>query len=72
MSDVISAKVLRIKGVCSLTNMSRSFIWAQVKNGTFPQPLALGIKARGWRESEVLDWLKTRPTAKVNPSKAGA
>ena len=53
---------LRLPRVQTLTGLSRSTLWRMVKEGTFPKPLRLGKKAIGWRESDILNWLETRPT----------
>lgn len=66
-----SIVILRIKSCEARTGLSRSSIWKRVKAGTFPAPLELGPKARGWRESEVEEWLQSRPVAQVKPSGAG-
>jgi prophage regulatory protein len=31
--------------------------------GDFPRPVRLGIRAVGWRESDVRDWLESREQA---------
>ena len=53
---------LRLPRVQTLTGLSRSTLWRMVKEGAFPKPLRLGKKAIGWRESDILNWLETRPT----------
>ena len=52
--------ILRLPAVLELTGLSRTTIWRMVKRGEFPQPVALGARARGWRASEVQEWMNSR------------
>ena len=69
--------ILRPPKVQALTGLSRSTIGRMVKQGTFPAPVRLGMRSIGWRESDVLSWLESRPTVEwemhheglVSPSK---
>ena len=54
--------ILRPPRVQALTGLSRSTIWRMVKDGSFPRPVRLGMRSIGWRESDVMHWLETRPT----------
>lgn len=55
----LTLKILRRQEVEFRTGLSRSTIYARVKNGTFPAPVALGSPyAVGWIESEVEEWLR--------------
>lgn len=49
--------ILRRKEVESRTKLSRSTIYARVKNGTFPAPVPLGPKSVGWIEAEIDSFL---------------
>lgn len=53
-------KVIRRPEVEALTGLKRSSIYAKMAEGTFPKPVNLGIRAVGWIESEVEEWLKNR------------
>lgn len=66
-----SIVILRIKSCETKTGLSRSSIWKRVKAGTFPAPLELGPKARGWRESDIENWLQSRPVAQIKPFNSG-
>lgn len=66
-----SINILRIAGVSKKTGLSKSSIWKGISEGTFPAPLELGPKARGWRESDINEWLESRPVAQTKSSKAG-
>jgi len=55
-----SPRVLRMPEVAKRTGLSRTVIYEQVKDGTFPKPLRLGPKASGWLDSEVSDWIRAK------------
>lgn len=44
----------------AITGLSRSTIYAQMENGTFPQPVKLSVRSVAWIESEVQAWLDER------------
>ena len=49
--------ILRLPAVKSRTGLSRSTIYERIANGSFPQPVRLGARAVGWRESEIAAWI---------------
>jgi prophage regulatory protein len=55
--------ILRRKQVQARTGLSRSTIYLRVAQGTFPAPVRLGLRAVGWIESEISDWLAGRIAA---------
>ena len=52
--------ILRLLAVKARTGLSRSTIYLQVANGSFPRPVSLGARAVGWLESEVEAWISLR------------
>ncbi|TDN58323.1 AlpA family transcriptional regulator [Halothiobacillus neapolitanus] len=52
--------ILRLHDVLRITGASRSSIYLWVSAGIFPQPVKLGVRAVGWRRSEVQQWLDDR------------
>ncbi|MDI9698905.1 AlpA family phage regulatory protein [Burkholderia cenocepacia] len=40
--------------------LSKSEIYRRIQAGTFPLPIALGVRAVGWLERDVELWLATR------------
>jgi prophage regulatory protein len=52
--------VLRRPAVEARTGLSRSTLYAMMARGEFPQPVRLGLRAVGWRESDVTEWLESR------------
>ena len=51
--------ILRTTELCSLIGISRMTLWRWCRAGTFPQPVALGIRAVGWRRDEVEAWMRS-------------
>jgi prophage regulatory protein len=45
--------VFRLPQVMARVGLSRSSIYAMVAAGTFPSPVAIGARARGWLSSEI-------------------
>lgn len=55
-------RVLRLHDVLNRTGVSRSTLYAMIKTGEFPSPIALGPNSRGWLESVTEEWVRSRPT----------
>ena len=56
----ITNRILRLPDVKARTGLSRSTIYAKVKEGSFPKYISLGIRSVGWLESEIEAWIKSR------------
>ncbi|MBS1169620.1 MAG: phage transcriptional regulator, AlpA [Burkholderiaceae bacterium] len=52
--------ILKLPAVISRTTLSKSSIYAGVKNGTFPAPIQLGARSVGWIESEISEFIQAR------------
>jgi prophage regulatory protein len=55
--------ILRLRDVILRTGLSRSTIYKYMSVGEFPKPLRLGSKAVGWRDSDIDEWIATRPVS---------
>lgn len=53
-------RILRLKDVMEITQLSRSTIYSRINEGTFPKQISLGGRARGWVSSEVYSWISNR------------
>ena len=56
--------ILRLPQVEAACGVKKSFIYAAVKAGTFPAPVALGTRARGWLASEIDAWITARAASR--------
>ena len=54
-------RIIRITEVMAMTGLSRSGIYAAIKEGTFPAQLKLSVRSSGWLESEIIAWRDKRP-----------
>jgi prophage regulatory protein len=61
-------KVLRRADVVAKTGLSRARIYEMVNEGTFPKPVPLGERARGWLEHEVDQWIEQCIALRANHS----
>lgn len=50
-------RILRFAEVSARTGLKRTTIYARIKAGSFPAPVALGTHHVGWRESEIAAWI---------------
>jgi prophage regulatory protein len=60
--------ILRRPQVQERTGLSRSTLYQYIKDGGFPKPVQLGLRAVGWLESDISDWIATR----VKDSRSGS
>jgi len=54
-------RIIRIREVIAMTGLSRSSIYAAIKQGTFPAQLKLSTRSSGWLESEIIEWREMPP-----------
>ncbi len=57
-------RFLRLPDVKNRTGLSRSSIYAKVKQGIFPKYINLGPRSVGWLESEINEWIFARLQAR--------
>ena len=48
-------EILRLPKVLHLIGMSRSWLYDELASGRFPAPVKLGVRAIGWRRSDIED-----------------
>lgn len=60
-------KIHRLPSALSITGLCRTSLYNALKAREFPQPVLLGTRAVGWRESDLIAWIGTRP--KRTPAK---
>ncbi len=59
----MSNRVLRIEQVLAVVPLKKSTVYKAMKAGTFPRPIRLGLKAVGWLEADIQDWINGRIAA---------
>ena len=56
----IKEALLRRRKVQELTGLSRSGLYIAMKNGSFPPPVRIGVRAVAWRSGDVMKWISER------------
>jgi prophage regulatory protein len=51
-------RILRLPQVRIKTGRANATIWKDVSAGTMPPPIRIGVRAVGWRESELDAWIE--------------
>jgi prophage regulatory protein len=55
--------ILRRRQVEARTGLSRSTIYLKISRQEFPAPIHLGVRAVGWPEAAIEQWLQERVAA---------
>ena len=50
----VHPRFLRLAEVLEMTGMGKTFIYARMKDGTFPKQIQLGSRSVVWNEQEVI------------------
>ncbi|EIU7173060.1 MULTISPECIES: AlpA family transcriptional regulator [Pseudomonas] len=53
-------RLLRRREVEQKTGKSRAAIYADIRAGTFPEPVSIGINSVAWLEAEIDQWISDR------------
>ena len=48
--------LVKLPDVIAFSNKCRSSIFADIKKGTFPAPVRIGLRATAWRVSDLEAW----------------
>ena len=51
-------RLLRLPSVEQMTGLSKWEIYKRIKEGSFPKPLKLGVRAVAWPEPEIQKWIQ--------------
>lgn len=62
-------KLLRLPDVCDAVGMRKGGVYKAIREGRFPAPVKLGLRASAWPESAIQEWIASRIT---EAAKAGA
>ena len=63
MLDTRTRELLRREEVETRLGVSRSWIYAEMRAGRFPEPVKIGKRAVRWRVADLNRWLSDRPLA---------
>lgn len=55
-------RVLRLSEVKIVTGLSKASIYRLMHDSDFPKPFKIGLKAVGWRESVLVDYINKKST----------
>ena len=58
--------LLKLNQTSSFTNLSRSKIYADIKEGIFPPPIKLGSRSVAWVDHEIREWMQARIAGKTD------
>ena len=56
-------EILRKPRVLAIIGIGNTSLYEAIKRGDFPAPVKLGLRAVGWRRSDIDRWLATRASA---------
>lgn len=62
----MSARLIRLKEVMSITGLSRSSIYRYIDEGRFPESVAVGVRSVAWIDTEVSRWVASRIDSRDN------
>ena len=63
MLDTGTRELLRRQEVEARLGVSRSWIYAEMRAGRFPEPVKISKRAVRWRVADLNEWLSDRPLA---------
>lgn len=64
-------KIIRLPAVLRMTGKSKSSQYAMLNpqsptyDPTFPKSISIGLRAKGWLEQEIIDWLQLKMDART-------
>lgn len=53
--------ILKIHDVTKHCGVSRTWLYAAIQRGEFPAQVELGPRSVGWLESDIQEWISSRP-----------
>ncbi|MCG9059959.1 helix-turn-helix transcriptional regulator [Laribacter hongkongensis] len=64
-------RILRQRDVVAMLGISRSTLYDWMNPGSrrfnhFPAPIKIGMSAVGWKETDVVNWINSRPVSRRN------
>jgi prophage regulatory protein len=62
-SDETKTNIIRLAQVRARTGLSRSTLYAYMRDGRFPTPITISERCVGWVEAEIDQWIAGRIAA---------
>ena len=60
----MDAAILRVGQVLEIVGLrNRTTLWKMCQEGRFPKPVKIGVRAIGWRRSDIDAWLGNQSQA---------
>lgn len=56
----VSNSILKLQKVIEITRLSRASVYDLISQRKFPKQIKLSVRASGWLESEVNEWIDDR------------
>ena len=53
-------RFLRVRTVVEMIGLSKSTLYARIRDGSFPKPIQIGAQTVVFLESEIFDWMKDK------------
>jgi prophage regulatory protein len=69
-NDNLPVRMLRLRDVVAMTSLGSSTIYRKLADDTFPRPMELSVGCVRWIESEVTEWLASRPRIAARAGRA--
>lgn len=58
-------RLLSLRQVKAITGVSSTTLWRWQRTGRFPLRRSLSNSRIAWLESEVMEWIRTRPSVRI-------
>jgi prophage regulatory protein len=57
---VLYEELLRLPAVIRRVGLRKTAIYEKIRRAEFPKPVAIGVRARAWRASDINTWIGER------------
>jgi len=57
---VLHEELLRLPAVIRRVGLRKTAIYEKIRRAEFPKPVAIGVRARAWRASDINTWIGER------------
>jgi predicted DNA-binding transcriptional regulator AlpA len=57
---MLHEELLRLPAVIRRVGLQKTAIYEKMRRAEFPKPVAIGVRARAWRSSDIDSWIAER------------